>query len=59
MLMHVVATDEKSLDDFALGADGEYLAARVDELVRIVRQQVEVQPEPRELLLGRSPGAPP
>ena len=51
MLMDVVGADEQALHDFTLGADRGDLAARVDELVGVVRQQAEVQPVLRELLL--------
>ena len=51
VLVHVVGADEQALDDLALRADRHHLAARIHELVGIVRQQVEVQPVLRELRL--------
>jgi hypothetical protein len=46
----VVGRQEQSLAELALGADRDDLAARIDELVGVVREQVEVQPVPGELL---------
>ena len=43
VLVHVVGAGEQAVHDLALGADRRHLAARVHELVGIVRQQVEVQ----------------
>jgi hypothetical protein len=51
VLMHVVGAREQAARDFTLGADRRHLAARVHELVGIVRQQAEVQPVAGELLL--------
>ena len=49
MLMNIIGSEEEALEEFPLGADGYDLAARILELVRIVRQAIEVQSEPRKL----------
>src|SRR5262252_6811304 len=61
MLMHVVGSEEYPFCDLPLGPDGGHLAARIIELVRIVRQQIEVQSVTRKLCgvessLARSDG---
>ena len=58
MLMHEVGAEEETLSHLALGADGVNLAARIIKLVRIVRQQVEVQSVARKLRSVESPAGP-
>ena len=53
--MNVVSSHEKSSGHFALKPDGRDLAARIIKFIRIIRQQIEVQPVPRELRLVKSP----
>ena len=43
VLVDIVGTEEQPLPDLPLGADRRRLAARVHQLVGVVRQQVEVQ----------------
>src|SRR5215510_8505550 len=50
MLMHIVSAKEKSFEEFPLSTEGKDLATRVNQLVRIVRKQIEVQAETCKLL---------
>lgn len=47
--MHIVGTGEKARHYLAFQADGHHLAARIQQLVRVVWQQVEIQSVPGEL----------
>ena len=59
VLVHVVPTGEEALEHFPLGSDRDHLAARVCQLVGIVRQQVEIQAVGGELrLVKRAPARP-
>src|SRR5215510_12413089 len=49
MLMNIVAANEEPFGHLALGANRKNLAARIIKLIRIIRQQVEIQSVPREL----------
>ena len=50
VLVHVVGAQEEPARQLALGADREDLAARVAELVGVVREEVEVEPVAPELI---------
>src|SRR6185436_16747380 len=43
MLSHIISAKEQSLGKLALSANGKHLAARIHQLVRIIRQQIKVQ----------------
>ena len=49
--MDEISTDEQTARYFAFGAEGEDLAARVYELVGVVRQFAEIEAVARELRL--------
>src|SRR6185295_15611795 len=50
VLVHVVGPEEEPSEELPFRAHRDDLAARVDQLVRIVRQQIEIQSESRKLL---------
>ncbi len=43
MLVYVIRAAEESFEQFALGSDGNHLAARVHQFIGIVRKQIEIQ----------------
>src|SRR6185369_4190473 len=49
VLVYVVGSEKESLEEFTFCAEGHDLAARIHQLVRIIRQQIEVQPKSRKL----------
>ena len=49
VLVHVVGAGEEAVHDLTLRADRRDLAARIQELVGIVRQQIEVESVAGEL----------
>src|SRR5262245_18013209 len=49
MLMHIIGSEKQAFGEFAFGANGEHLAARIIEFAWIVWQQTKVQSVSRKL----------